>query len=603
MKHAPIIALALAGALVAGCGGGSSVTRAEHDELEQQLAAEKAAKEKAVADALAAAQEAERQRQRAEAAEQQRREEQARAEAAEQEAAELEEEAGQTANQLLQANARRVLVGLDGFLGGTDIGNTDPAVTPRYRESALVDTDPGTAENPDVTFSSITTGTSGNWFRTSFSHRGATNSTTDRLDVYSDAQAPTSAPFTSVYNTTAGETIVGRYLRPNDEDTADFDESAPGTVIDDNRVIGSVRISTTNTGTDRDDAAASSFPRSGAPRKDFDQSDRGEYTQAQRQTVREEYNEALTTARASNQALPVADRRTDAEVIAGVRDALTTPSAIAILDHTGQFRNQDRYPLRYTAEVMSGSLGRASGTFTCASAAETDCRVTNQNNHFRFVGPWVFTPSSASATVRVDDAEFMYFGWWAQQSNADGTWTFRTFHGPIGTGADGNRSTVEELSQLTGTATYQGPAVGQYSFYQPEAGQLPGHSDYGEFSATATLTANFDDDMVDGTIDQFTDHPDWTLTLKRRAITDGIVAPGDSGDALNAVSWQIEGEALAASDSGTWEAAFYSNLPEAQRTLDATQEDAVPTGMAGTFEAAYHDAGAIIGAFGAHKQP
>ena len=53
--------------------------------------------------------------------------------------------------------------------------------------------------------------------------------------------------------------------------------------------------------------------------------------------------------------------------------------------------------------------------------------------------------------------------------------------------------------------------MGQFSFYQP----LTAQSDYGEFSAMATLRANFDDNMVDGTIDQFDQHPDWTLTLKR----------------------------------------------------------------------------------------
>ena len=112
---------------------------------------------------------------------------------------------------------------------------------------------------------------------------------------------------------------------------------------------------------------------------------------------------------------------------------------------------------------------------------------------------------------------------------------------------------------------------------------------------------NFDDEMVDGTIDQFTDHPDWTLTLKHRAISDGVIAPSDAGDAVNSVSWQIDGEATAALDSGTWEAAFYSNLPAAQRT-STNEEDAVPTVMAGTFEAEYENVGRIIGAFGAHKQ-
>ena len=41
---------------------------------------------------------------------------------------------------------------------------------------------------------------------------------------------------------------------------------------------------------------------------------------------------------------------------------------------------------------------------------------------------------------------------------------------------------------VNGTATYSGPAVGYYAIYQP----LGTQSGHGEFSATATLTADFD---------------------------------------------------------------------------------------------------------------
>ena len=584
MKHAPLVALALAALLFAGCGGsGSSITAddlaAVEEERDAALEAQRVA-ERQRQEAERQRQEAERQRQEAE---RQRQQEQEARQEAEARADDLEEEAGQTADQLVQANARQVYTGLAAFLGGTDIGDADPAITPRYRESALLDTAPTGSNNPDVTFSSITTGTSGSWFRTSFLNRAF--EFTDRMDVYTDAEPPKSVSFTSVYNEDTEE-VVARY---------DPSQTTPEDVIDDNSVVGSIQISTT-TAADRADASSSLFPRSGQPRKDFDQADRGLYTVAQRTAVRTAYNEALAMSRIDN------PTDTEAQHIATARAAAGVDTDI--LDHTGRFRDQNRYPLQFTAEV-GGSLGGASGTFTCASAAEADCRVTNQNNHFRFLGPWVFTPSSAGATVRVDDAEFMYFGWWARQDNASGNWTYRTFHGPTETGANGNRSTAAEISQLTGTATYEGPAVGQYSFYQP----LTQQSEYGEFSATATLTADFGDiantgGTVQGTIDQFDNHPDWTLTLRQRDInTDGLIAPGDTGDALNAVSWSIEGEALAAPDSGTWEAAFYSNLSADQRTTADNNEDAVPTGIAGTFEAAYHHVGRIVGAFGAHKQP
>ena len=231
MKHAPIVALALMAALVAGCGGGSSTRITD---LEEELAAAQAAQEAAQEEARKAEEaakaarlarlEAERQADAAQeearkaeeateaarleakqqadaalAAEQQRQQEQEARQEADSKAAKLEEEAGHTADQLVQANARQVLAGLEAFDSTQDsaqVGTADPTVRPRYRESALVTTDTDTS----VTFSSITTGTSGNWYRTSFSHRGGTNF--DRLDVYSDVESPDSVPFRdSIYNT------------------------------------------------------------------------------------------------------------------------------------------------------------------------------------------------------------------------------------------------------------------------------------------------------------------------------------------------------------------------------------------------------------------
>ena len=94
-----------------------------------------------------------------------------------------------------------------------------------------------------------------------------------------------------------------------------------------------------------------------------------------------------------------------------------------------------------------------------------------------------------------------------------------------------------------------------------------------------------------GTIDQFDGHPDWSLTLKH-----GTIASGAAGVDTDGVSWSIGGRAT---EGGEWEADFYSNLTTAQRT------GVVPSGVAGTFWAEYHDTqgadvGRLIGAFGAH---
>ena len=78
-------------------------------------------------------------------------------------------------------------------------------------------------------------------------------------------------------------------------------------------------------------------------------------------------------------------------------------------------------------------------------------------------------------------------------------------------------------NDVTGSATYRGPAAGYYAIYEPATAQ---GSEHGAFSATATLNADFDSDPADdsrartvrGTIDQFSGHPDWSLALERGAI-------------------------------------------------------------------------------------
>jgi len=522
-----------------------------------------------------------------------------------QRADETEKEAGGTGSQLLQNNARRVLAGLnahDASNQAAQAGAAEPTIRPRYRASALVTT------APHLSTPTIVTGTRGKWFSTSITDRDFT--TSDRLDVYSDVEAPKRISFReSVYND--GTASDGISNTSGDITVADLYEprttASTAEVIDSlGKVVGSLDIAEhTVSG-----VIASSFPKSGDGEKTFKVVDRGRYTRAMIDAGKQWY-------RYTNDG----DSGTDPTSITGA-SAHCSPGCDSngfptVSSEPRTVRNGTRYPLRYTYET-TGSVAGASGTFTCASDSQPPanaCGVTNQGNHFFFDGPWVFTPS-ASAQVSVDDTEYMYFGWWAHQSNpnnTDGTWQFRTFHGPSAAG--GNRSTAQEIARLSGTATYTGVAAGYYSFFHP----LDSGSDYGPFTARATLTANFtttgdgsgaEEETVTGTIDQFQGREsrlDWIVTLKQRDIAGGVIPVATSGeDATAGVSWKIKDEAVSAPDAGTWEAAFYSNLPAAKRGGTTTpaedEEDATPTGIAGTFEAEYHSVGKMIGAFGAHKE-
>ena len=437
-----------------------------------------------------------------------------------------------------RAQAKNAFDGLTGFVDNTPaniIGpvaeTNDPEVTPRYRAAA------GVSDTPGVTFVNPTTGTQGRWFRTSFSNTGGQS--VDRMDVYSDAEQADRVDFKdSIYN--PNNTVVN--------EQGDVDGSVP--------IMG-----------DQVHTASSAFPRTSGVPVGKDLVDRG---------LSETEFDALSWDTDTDGVL-------DENEEGILEDEDVTRSRFLQYIRGSGFRDEDRYPERYTYST-SGTLQGASGTYRCSSEmSDTDCTVQNSGDHFVFVGPWTFRPSSGTTDVLIDDSEFMYFGWWSRQAIATEDWSFRVFHGPTG-------SRATDVSDVSGTATYQGPAVGQYAIYQP----LGTESGHGAFSATATLTADFDStpNTVHGTIDQFSGHSDWSLTLKHGEVGGGA-AGNDGTDTADpgGVSWLIGGNAH---EGGSWEADFYSNLATGQRT------GVVPSGIAGTFEAEYTEVGRLIGAFGAH---
>ena len=142
---------------------------------------------------------------------------------------------------------------------------------------------------------------------------------------------------------------------------------------------------------------------------------------------------------------------------------------------------------------------------------------------------------------------------------------------------------------IEGYATYKGAAAGVYVTKDVSAGLVTG-ANMGEFTAKATLEANFGDDVmeagsIDGSIHDFMDADGaamagWGVTLRSANLgtsatfagaTRGTTGPGTTG-------------------TGSWEGTFYGPSTDA----------AAPTGVAGRFDA--HLPGAhIVGAYGASK--
>ena len=372
-------------------------------------------------DAIDARDEAQRQLGLAQAArtdEERRREEaEAERERAEQEA----EDARAIAN---RAQAKNAFDGLDLFVDGTAagiIGTDDPAVTPRYRASA------GVTGTTGVTFVNPTTGSQGRWFRTSYSNTGGLY--VDRMDVYSDAEQPERVDFKdSTYN-----------------------DVNPPIVNAEGDVVGAVSIAANMV---QEHTASSAFPRTSGVPDGKDLVHRGmnmaqfESARGAIETDHDDLDDGFTAA----------DRNTQ-EFRDALEDAGITRSQYNQY-FNDTFRNEAIYPFRYTYST-SGTLQGASGTYRCGGdTADVDCSVQNRGDHFNFVGTWTFRPSSGTTDVLIDDSEFMYFGWWSRQAIATEDWSFRVFHGPTA-------SQVSDVAAVSGTATYQGPAVGQYAIYQP----------------------------------------------------------------------------------------------------------------------------------------
>ena len=104
----------------------------------------------------------------------------------------------------------------------------------------------------------------------------------------------------------------------------------------------------------------------------------------------------------------------------------------------------------------AGTYNGAMGTYRCNDAND-DCMVTvNAKGAVTDVtDSWVFTPD-AGATSDVPDADYLYYGFWLQKTtDEDGVLTYdevQTFATAVGHTRTGNTG----LSDVTGSATYEG---------------------------------------------------------------------------------------------------------------------------------------------------
>ena len=164
---------------------------------------------------------------------------------------------------------------------------------------------------------------------------------------------------------------------------------------------------------------------------------------------------------------------------------------------------------------FNGSVRGVPGTFSCDGGSQCQFTVsTFETASGRYNpraygldgnGTWTFKPGSATTTIPADDKEYLWFGWWQTTPGlADGGYTFRLLAG--GQGSWANDDTLK-----SGTARYEGPAIGKYAKGKPlEVVEFADLSDRayeaGTFTATAILDAEFstsDVTSLTGTISGF----------------------------------------------------------------------------------------------------
>ena len=257
------------------------------------------------------------------------------------------------------------------------------------------------------------------------------------------------------------------------------------------------------------------------------------------------------------------------------------------------FKLPENNPSGSTMIPISGSYYGVAGTYSCTPTVAADgCRVNRAADGYTLAltgtggGTWTFKATNPEARVtEMPDAIYASYGWWIHKSADDSTYTASAF-----VDDKGNVPDAAGLDTLQGSATYMGGAAGKYAL----SSSTGGTNDAGHFTARATLEADFSDNSITGTIDQFMGADgmsrDWSVELKEAAVaaTGGITRAGTDQENNDTV-WTIGGTAGAA--SGEWSGSLQDN-----------GDDGVPKVGTGTFYTEYGSEGRMVGAFGVNKQ-
>ena len=258
--------------------------------------------------------------------------------------------------------------------------------------------------------------------------------------------------------------------------------------------------------------------------------------------------------------------------------------------------------------MVPGTYHGAKGNYFCPSSGTCSVGVGKVGpgvRNFSLTTDWYFVHDEG-AKVKAYDSSYMYFGWWVR-NGADGMpGAVSAFYR-----AEGGRVDLAPAgTTLSGSATYEGPAVGQYAIHDP----LNGKGDGGEFTATARLKAVFStptlnaDSGMTGTIDRFrlkggSGDPNWSVSLNRSAWNTGSTSDSTTAQVGHTTStatttWTV-GD-VKGDPAGSWVASLYD---ESSGTVAQGGDGSNhPTAAMGKWQAGHSGTHRMVGAFGARLQ-
>ena len=242
--------------------------------------------------------------------------------------------------------------------------------------------------------------------------------------------------------------------------------------------------------------------------------------------------------------------------------------------------------------MISGTYHGVPGNFYCTPTdADTQCSSSVAAQGFTLGGgTWAFKPSNPEARVMsTDDTVYASYGWWLHTEAGGGlvASAFATSRGTVTAAAD--------IADLKGTATYVGGAAGKYALSSTTGGK----NDAGHFTARAMLEADFSDNMISGTIDDFMGADgmsrNWSVELMEQGVSTTGTILGDDGTGTvgtdeEKTKWTVDG--TAADAAGQWSGTLYDN----------DDDSGVPQVATGTFYSEFGRDGKMVGAFGAKEE-